>query len=105
MDETRRTPRAGTVRDPLDRGTTHEQVAQVLARLGYDLGDADLERAWAAFHALAERKQTVTAHDLEALLDDRLRAVAEQYQLVRLAIRTSTEEPAWAHVEILERNH
>ena len=105
MDETRRTPRAGTVRDPLDRETTHEQFAQVLSRLGYDLGDVDLERAWTAFHALAERKQSVTAHDLEALLDDRLRATAEQYQLVRLAIRTSTEEPAWAHVEILERNH
>ena len=41
--------------------------------------------------------------DLEALVDDRLRAVAEQYQLLRMATRTRTGEPAWAQVELLER--
>jgi 2-isopropylmalate synthase len=97
--------RAGTVRAPLDRSTTPEQFAAVLRRLGYELGEADLARAWDDFHRLAERKQLVTEHELEALLDDRLRAEAEQYQLVRLSIRTTTEQPAWAHVEILERNH
>jgi len=105
MDEPRRIPRAGTLRAPLDGDTSHEEFASVLIRLGYELGSPDLERAWQTFRAIAARKQRVTAHELEALLDDRLRAVAEQYQLVRMAIRTATDEPAWARVEILERNH
>jgi 2-isopropylmalate synthase len=104
-DDLRRVSRAGTMAAPLSRASTREEFESVLARLGYELGATDVARSWDAFTVLAERKQAVTVRDLEALLDDRLRAVAEQYQLVRMAVRTSTDEPAWAHVEILERNH
>ena len=99
-----RSLRAGTMRAPLDRETGREQFESVLQRLGYELGAADLERAWEAFRSLADRKHVVTAHELEALLDDRLRAEAEQYQLVRMSTRTASEERAHAQVEILERN-
>jgi 2-isopropylmalate synthase len=95
----------GSTRAPLGAGTSREEFEGVLARLGYDLDAEGRERAWMAFAALAERKATVTARDLEALLDDRLRAAVEQFQLLRMAIRSSTDESAWAHVEILERNN
>jgi 2-isopropylmalate synthase len=95
----------GSIRAPLNAATTRDEFEGVLARLGYDLDPDDRERAWTAFVSLAGRKATVTARDLEALLDDRLRAAVEQFQLLRMAIRTSTDEPAWAHVEIMERNH
>lgn len=98
-------PLPGSTRAPLGRDTSEEVFRDVLARLGYTLGEADQARAWDAFHTLAERKREVTVRDLEALLDERLRAQAEQYQLVRLATRTLTDEPAWASVEILERNN
>jgi 2-isopropylmalate synthase len=100
-----RRPIVGTTRAPLTKDTTREAFDDVLTRLGYELGTPDGERAWDAFRSLAERKSQVTTHDLEALLDDRLRAQAEQYQLVRMTIRTATEEPAQARVELLERNN
>jgi 2-isopropylmalate synthase len=105
MHDTTSTSQAGSVRAPLDRDTSQAEFESVLVRLGYEIGEPDVERAWEAFRSLAERKPKVTAHELEALLDDRLRAVAEQYQLVRMEIHTSTEEPARARVEILERNN
>jgi 2-isopropylmalate synthase len=104
-DDLRRVSRAGTSAAPLSRDTTRAEFESVLSRLGYELGETDVSRAWDAFERLAERKHSVTVRDLEALLDDRLRAIAEQYQLVRMSVRTSTEEPAQARVEILERNH
>jgi 2-isopropylmalate synthase len=100
-----RRPIVGTTRAPLTKETSREAFDDVLARLGYELGAPDSERAWDDFRSLAERKSQVTTHDLEALLDDRLRAQAEQYQLVRMTIRTTTEEPAYARVELLERNN
>jgi 2-isopropylmalate synthase len=100
-----RRPIVGTTRAPLTKETPREAFDDVLARLGYELGAPDSERAWDDFRSLAERKSQVTTHDLEALLDDRLRAQAEQYQLVRMTIRTTTEEPAYARVELLERNN
>jgi 2-isopropylmalate synthase len=100
-----RRPIVGTTRSPLTKETTREAFDDVLTRLGYELGTPDSDRAWDAFRSLAGRKSLVTTHDLEALLDDRLRAQAEQYQLVRMTIRTTTEEPAYARIELLERNN
>ena len=100
-----RRPMAGTTGAPLTKDTPREAFDDVLTRLGYELGAPDSERAWSDFRSLAGRKSLVTTHDLEALLDDRLRAQAEQYQLVRMSIRTTTEEPAHARVELLERNN
>jgi 2-isopropylmalate synthase len=75
-----------------------------LARIGHEgLSELEAENAWNAFRELADAKAQVTMADLEAMLDDRLRAVAEQYQLLRMATRTRTGEPAWAQVELLER--
>ena len=102
---TPRRPLPGSMQAPLGRDTGEDTFRDVLLRLGYELGEADLARAWDAFRQLAEHKREVTVRDLEALLDERLRATAEQYQLVRLATRTLTDSPAWARVEILERNN
>ena len=88
----------------LDRASTREEFDDALARIGHEgLSAFEAENAWNAFRELADAKSQVTMSDLEALLDDRLRAVAEQYQLLRMATRTRTGEPAWAHVELLER--
>ena len=88
----------------LDRASTREDFDDALGRLGHDrLSVLEAENAWDAFRELAEAKAQVTMGDLEALVDDRLRAIAEQYQLLRMATRTRTGEPAWAQVELLER--
>jgi 2-isopropylmalate synthase len=88
----------------LDASSTRDEVQVALQRVGYtELSELDAERAWEAFRELADAKQNVTIPDLQALVDDRLRAVAEQYQLLRMETRTRTGERAWARVEVLER--
>jgi 2-isopropylmalate synthase len=88
----------------LGRGSTRDEFENALGRLGYvGLSPFDAERAWDAFQELAAAKDNVTIRDLEALVDDRLRAEAEQYQLLRMETRTRTGELAWARVELLER--
>ncbi len=88
----------------LNASSTREEFAGALARLGHTtLSALDEERAFEAFREVAATKTEVTIRDLEALVDDRLRAIADQYQLLRLETRTRTGEPAWARVELLER--
>ena len=88
----------------LSAASTREELAASLARLGHTtLSALDEDRAYEAFCEVAAAKAEVTVRDLEALVDDRLRAIADQYQLLRLETRTRTGEPAWARVELLER--
>ncbi|HLE01951.1 MAG TPA: 2-isopropylmalate synthase, partial [Dehalococcoidia bacterium] len=55
-----------------------------LDELGYALGENELERAFASFKALADKKKEVTDRDLEALVADELRTVQETYHLERV---------------------
>ncbi|MGZ3454525.1 MAG: 2-isopropylmalate synthase [Polyangiales bacterium] len=52
-----------------------------LAELGHDLDDASLDRAFAAFKALAEKKKSVADADLEALIATTLPRFEERFQL------------------------
>lgn len=89
----------------LDRLSPRGDFDAALDRLGHThLSEHDAEQAWTAFQELAATKSTVTISDLEALLDDRLRAVAEQYQLLWLETHTASGTAATARVRILERN-
>jgi 2-isopropylmalate synthase len=89
----------------LDAVSTREEFEVALRRLGHTgLSELDAGRAFEAFREVAATKPHVTIRDLEALMDDRLRAIAEQYQLLRMETRTRTGERAWARVEVLERN-
>ena len=98
--------RAGRRGRALDRSSSRADFETALERLGHtDLSPHDAEQAWEAFQDLAAAKSRVTVADLQALLDDRLRAVAEQYQLLWLETRTASGTPSWARVRILERNH
>ena len=47
-----------------------------LKELGYDLGDNQLEDAFARFKALADRKKHVYDEDIEALVDDEIASAA-----------------------------
>lgn len=111
MPETRRSTEPGLARpargEPaLDRRSSRDDFEAALERLGHaGLSEHDAAEAWDAFRELAATKSRVTVADLEALVGDRLRAVAEQYQLLWLETRTASGEPAWARVRILERNH
>ena len=57
-----------------------------LAELGYSLKEEDLNRAFAAFKALADKKKEVTDRDIESLIAEEQRTVSEAYHLDRLQV-------------------
>ena len=57
-----------------------------LAELGYNLSEADFDRAFAAFKDLADKKKEVADRDLESLVAEEQRTVVEAYHLDRLQV-------------------
>ncbi len=57
-----------------------------LAELGYVLSDNDFSRAFNAFKELAEKKKEVTDKDIESLVAEEQRTVAEDYHLDRIQV-------------------
>ncbi len=61
-----------------------------LKELGYDLSDEELDKAFARFKELADKKKTVTDADLEALVADEIYQPAEVYALDGLQVTCGT---------------
>ncbi len=57
-----------------------------LAELGYSVSDADFERLFASFKALADKKKEVTDRDIESLVAEEKRTITEHYHLERLQV-------------------
>ncbi len=57
-----------------------------LSELGYNLKEADLNRAFAAFKELADKKKDITDRDIESLVAEEQRTVSEKYHLDRLQV-------------------
>ncbi len=68
--------------------------------LGYSLGLEELEQAYRAFCALADRKKEVFDEELEAILEDRATATGEDYHLETLHVSTGTSVRPTATVEL-----
>ncbi len=52
-----------------------------LAELGYVLDEEELNKAFASFKNLADRKKEITDHDLEAMVEEEIRVVPATYTL------------------------
>ena len=72
------------------------------ADMGYAIEGDELKRAFAKFKEIADRKKTVSALDLEAIIDDQSRDTTERWILEGLALRTSTGETSHAEVKVRE---
>jgi len=59
---------------------------QRLAELGYSLEEEDLNRAFAAFKDLADKKKDITDRDIESLVAEEKRTVSEAYHLDRVQV-------------------
>ena len=57
-----------------------------LSELGYTLNDEDLNKAFAAFKELADKKKDITDRDIESLVAEEQRTVSEEYHLDRLQV-------------------
>jgi len=57
-----------------------------LAELGYSLSEEDLNRAFAAFKELADKKKEITDKDIESLVAEEQRTVSAAYHLDRVQV-------------------
>ena len=57
-----------------------------LAELGYSLSEEDFNRVFSAFKELADKKKEVTDRDIESLIAEEQRTVAETYHLDRIQV-------------------
>lgn len=61
-----------------------------LAELGFNLTEAELDKAFQRFKELADRKKEITDRDLEAIVEHEIRQIPEKYVLEHLHISTGT---------------
>jgi 2-isopropylmalate synthase len=66
--------------------------------LGHSVNDAQLEKAFEAFKALADKKKDVYDEDIEALLEQELQAERHLWELVRFQVNSGTGLVATAMV-------
>ncbi|AGY59632.1 2-isopropylmalate synthase [Gloeobacter kilaueensis JS1] len=57
-----------------------------LRELGYELGEADLNRAFLRFKELADKKKSVSDWDIEAIISDEIRLIPEAYRLEQVQV-------------------
>jgi len=72
-----------------------------LAQLGYHLEGENLNRAFARFKELADRKREVNDRDLEAIVADERQVVAEAFRLEHLQVSCGTNLRPTATVRML----
>ncbi len=70
------------------------------AELGFDLSEAELERAYAGFTAIADQKKEIFDEELIAILDEGVRGSEQDFQLVGLHVSTGTSVRPTATVEL-----
>jgi 2-isopropylmalate synthase len=74
----------------LGKHSGRHAVKKRLEELGYFLADADLDKAFARFKSLADKKKTITDPDLEALVNDELAHPQEVFTLDGLQVSCGT---------------
>jgi 2-isopropylmalate synthase len=82
----------------LGKHSGRHALQQALSELGIDLAGQSLNTAFKSFKELADKKKTVTAMDLEALVTDELRQEVAGYQLDWFDVEASSRRPPHATV-------
>ena len=70
----------------LGKASGRHAFRERLAELGYSLSEEDLNRAFAAFKELADKKKEITDKDIESLVAEEQRTVSEAYHLDRIQV-------------------
>jgi 2-isopropylmalate synthase len=73
-----------------------------LAELGYSLKDENLNRAFAAFKELADKKKDITDRDIESLVAEEQRTISEEYHLDRVQVTCGDQGLPMAGVRLIE---
>ena len=71
-----------------------------LRELGYELGDQELNKAFLRFKELADKKKEVSDWDLEAIVNDEIQQVPEQFKLEHVQVSCGDHARATATVTV-----
>jgi 2-isopropylmalate synthase len=72
-----------------------------LAELGYFLSDDAMDRAFAAFKELADKKKEVTDRDIESIIAEEMRTMSEVYHLDHIAVSCGDHSIPTATVRLI----
>src|SRR5437764_3586802 len=84
----------------LGKHSGRHALQQALSELGLEVSGQALNTAFKRFKEIADKKKTVTAMDLEALVTDELRDEIAGYQLEWFDVEASTRRPPHARVGV-----
>ncbi len=73
-----------------------------LAELGYSLSEEELQRAFAVFKELADKKKGITDKDIESLIAEEQRTVSEVYHLDRIQVTCGDRGIPTAAVRLID---
>jgi 2-isopropylmalate synthase len=91
----------GESRIVLGKTSGRHAFRQKLEELGYTLSEEDFNRAFAAFKELADKKKEITDPDLESLVAEELRTVAETYHLEQVQVSCGDHSVPTATVKLV----
>lgn len=77
-----------------------ETIALEVRRLGYDLSDEDNERVYETFKSIAEKKDSVSAKELDAMVASSALQVPPTYKVENYVINTGNIITATAHMRV-----
>ena len=79
---------------------TEEAIAAATVRLGYDLSAEDIQKVYAAFMQIADRKEQVTLKELDAIVASSAMQVPATYKLDTYVITSGNTISATAHIKL-----
>ncbi len=71
-----------------------------LTSLGYELEDAELERAFGEFKTLADKKAQITNEDIDAIVAQEVRTIEQTFELESLSVTSTTGESPTSTVKL-----
>ncbi len=84
----------------LGKHSGRHALAHTLQQMGFVLSEEELERIYARFKVLCDRKKRVEVGDLVALVQEGITAPPETYRLVSFRVSTASDEPPHAAVRL-----
>ena len=80
---------------------SRESILHAIEQLGYILGPDDQEKVYQAFLKVAEKKESISLKEMEALIAAEAMQVPPAYQVVRFVVNSGNEIGAMAHMKLL----
>jgi 2-isopropylmalate synthase len=75
-----------------------------LKQLGHTVRPAEIDKAFARFKELADKKKTVFDEDIEAIVDDELSAIPEEFRLDYISISSGNKTLPTATIRLIHED-